>query len=109
MLGRSLVHERAWRERESESLPNADTRVAVPAGERQYHIGLGPGELADYILLPGDQDRVEKIASHFDSVERTHRHREVPSATGLYRGLRRACVSTGIDTDNVEIVIAEIL
>jgi uridine phosphorylase len=109
MLGRSLVHDRAWREQESESLPIADTRVAVPAGERQYHIGLGPGELADYILLPGDQDRVEKIASRFDSIERTHRHREFASATGEYKGLRVSAVSTGIGTDNVEIVLAEIL
>ncbi len=90
-------------------MPNADKRVAVPAGERQYHIGLGPGELADYILLPGDQDRVERVASRFDSVERTHRHREFASATGTYKGLRVSCVSTGIGTDNVEIVIAEIL
>jgi uridine phosphorylase len=90
-------------------LPIADARVAVPAGERQYHIGLGPGELADYILLPGDQDRVERVASRFDSVERTHRHREFASATGLYRGLRVSCLSTGIGTDNVEIVIAEVL
>jgi uridine phosphorylase len=81
----------------------------VPTGERQYHIGLGPDELADYILLPGDQDRVERVASRFDSVERTHRHREFASATGLYRGQRVSCVSTGIGTDNVEIVIAEIL
>ncbi|HYO42526.1 MAG TPA: nucleoside phosphorylase [Candidatus Limnocylindrales bacterium] len=85
------------------------THVAVPSGERQYHIGLGPGELADYILLPGDQDRVARVASRFDSVERTHRHREFASATGLYRGQRVSCVSTGIGTDNVEIVIAEIL
>ena len=90
-------------------MPNADVGVAVPAVERQYHIGLGPGELADYILLPGDQDRVEKVASRFDSVERTHRHREFASATGTYKGLRVSCVSTGIGTDNVEIVIAEIL
>ena len=90
-------------------MPNGDTRVAVPTGERQYHIGLGPDELADYILLPGDQDRVERVASRFDSVERTHRHREFASATGLYRGQRVSCVSTGIGTDNVEIVIAEIL
>ena len=90
-------------------MPNGDTRVAVPSGERQYHIGLGPGELADYILLPGDQDRVERVASRFDSVERTHRHREFASATGLYRGQRVSCVSTGIGTDNVEIVISEIL
>jgi uridine phosphorylase len=90
-------------------LPNEDTRVAVPSGERQYHIGLGPGELADYILLPGDQDRVAKVAERFDSVERTHRHREFASATGIYKGQRVSCVSTGIGTDNVEIVIAEIL
>lgn len=96
-------------EQGSEHLPNADIRVAVPSGERQYHIGLGPGELADYILLPGDQDRVERVASRFDSVERTHRHREFASATGLYKGLRVSCVSTGIGTDNVEIVISEIL
>ena len=90
-------------------MPNADSRVAVPTGERQYHIGLGPGELADYILLPGDQDRVERIAAHFDTIERTHRHREFASATGEYRGLRVTALSTGIGTDNVEIVLAEVL
>jgi uridine phosphorylase len=98
-------------------LPNADTRVenatdrriAIPTGERQYHIGLGPGELAEYILLPGDPDRTDRIASRFDSVELTHRHREFASATGTYRGQRVSVVATGIGTDNVEIVIAEIL
>jgi uridine phosphorylase len=90
-------------------LPNADTRVAIPVGEQQYHIGLGPGELADYILLPGDPDRVDRVAAHFDSVERRQRNREFASATGLYKGLRVSCVSTGIGTDNVEIVVSEIL
>jgi len=90
-------------------LPNADHRVALPVGERQYHIGLGPGELADYILLPGDQDRVPRVAARFDSIEREHRHREFASVTGTYRGQRVSVVSTGIGTDNVEIVVAEIL
>jgi len=90
-------------------LPDADVRVAVPTGERQYHIGVGPGDLADYILLPGDQDRVELVASHFDTVELRHRHREFATATGSYRGLRVSCVSTGIGADNVEIVLSEIL
>ena len=98
-------------------MPNADTRVenatdrriAIPTGERQYHIGLGPGELAEYILLPGDPDRTDRIAARFDSVELTHRHREFASATGTYRGQRVSVVATGIGTDNVEIVIAEIL
>ena len=90
-------------------MPDADVRVAIPTGERQYHIGLGPGDLADYILLPGDQDRVDIVASHFDTVELRHRHREFATATGTYRGMRVSCVSTGIGTDNVEIVISEIL
>ncbi len=98
-------------------MPNADHRVenpldrriAIPAGERQYHIGLGPGELAEYILLPGDPDRTSRIASRFESIELEHRHREFASATGRFRGQRVSVVSTGIGTDNVEIVVAEIL
>jgi uridine phosphorylase len=90
-------------------LPNADHRVALPAGERQYHIGLGPGELAEYILLPGDPDRTDKIAQRLDHVDREHRHREFASASGTYRGLPVSIVSTGIGTDNVEIAVAEIL
>lgn len=98
-------------------MPNADPRVehlpdrriAVPTGERQYHIGLGPGELAEYILLPGDPDRTARIASRFESIEREHRHREFASVTGRYRGERVSVVSTGIGTDNVEIAVAEIL
>jgi len=97
-------------------LPNADNRVmhpdrriAIRAGERQYHIELGPGELAEYILLPGDPDRSARIASRFDSIELERRNREFASVTGTYRGQRVSVVSTGIGTDNVEIVMAEIL
>jgi uridine phosphorylase len=98
-------------------LPNAenrvenpvDRRIAIPSGERQYHIGLGPGELAEYILLPGDPDRTTRIATRFESIELEHRHREFATVTGRYRGRRVSVVSTGIGTDNVEIVIAEIL
>jgi uridine phosphorylase len=98
-------------------LPNADNRVespsdrriAIPAGERQYHIGLGPGELAEYILLPGDPDRTSRIASRLESIELEQRHREFATVTGRFRGQRVSVVSTGIGTDNVEIVVAEIL
>jgi len=97
-------------------LPNADNRVmhpdrriAIRAGERQYHIELGPGELAEYILLPGDPDRTTQIAARFESIELERRNREFASVTGLYRGQRVSVVSTGIGTDNVEIVVAEIL
>ena len=90
-------------------MPNADTRVALPTGERQYHIALGPGELAEYILLPGDPDRTSRIAARLDDVELERRHREFASVTGTYRGTRVSVVSTGIGTDNVEITVAEIL
>jgi uridine phosphorylase len=90
-------------------LPNADHRVALPETERQYHIGLGPGELAEYLLLPGDPDRTERIAQRLDSVEVRRRNREFASVTGDYRGRRMSVVSTGIGTDNVEIVVAEVL
>ncbi|MFL5778151.1 MAG: nucleoside phosphorylase [Chloroflexota bacterium] len=90
-------------------MPNADPRVALPLGQRQYHIGLGPGEVAEYVLLPGDPDRTARIASRLDSIELEHRHREFASVTGTYRGQRLSVVSTGIGTDNVEIVVAEIL
>ena len=90
-------------------MPNADPRVALPTGERQYHIGLGPGELADFILLPGDPDRTGRIATRLDSIEREHRHREFASVTGTYQGLRVSILSTGIGTDNVEIAVAETL
>jgi uridine phosphorylase len=98
-------------------LPNADPRVdslrdrriAIPTGERQYHIGLGPGELAEYILLPGDPDRSARVGSRFDSIELEHRHREFATVTGTFRGQRVSVVSTGIGTDNVEIAVAEIL
>ncbi|HEX2625543.1 MAG TPA: nucleoside phosphorylase, partial [Candidatus Limnocylindrales bacterium] len=67
------------------------------------------GELAEYILLPGDPDRTARIARLLDDVELERRHREFASVTGTYRGQRVSIVSTGIGTDNVEIAMAEIL
>ena len=90
-------------------MPNADPRVALPTGERQYHIDLGPGELAEYLLLPGDPDRTSRIGQLLDDVELERRHREFATVTGTYRGLRVSIVSSGIGTDNVEIAMAEIL
>ena len=88
---------------------NEDRRAGWSESDRQYHIDLGPGELAEYILLPGDQDRAIKVAERFESVEFQRRHREFASATGIYKGRRVSVVSTGIGTDNIEIVLAEVL
>lgn len=90
-------------------MPDADPRVSLPDTDRQYHIDLAPGELADYILLPGDPDRTDRIAAMLDDIELQRRHREFNSVTGTHRGLRVSVVATGIGADNIEIVIAEIL
>ncbi len=90
-------------------MPHADPLVTLPDTDRQYHIDLAPGEVADLILLPGDPDRTDRIASMLENVEVQRRHREFNSVTGTHRGLRISVVATGIGTDNVEIVIAEIL
>lgn len=88
---------------------NAVPRVSEDDGGRQYHIDLAPGEIADYILLPGDPDRTDRIAEMLDEVEVHRRHREFNSVTGTHRGQRLSVVATGIGADNVEIVMAEIL
>ncbi len=90
-------------------MADPDRRTSLPEGERQYHIDLGPGELAEHILLPGDPDRADRIAGMLDAVELRRQHREFHSVTGTYRGRRVSVVATGIGTDNVEIVLAEIL
>ena len=86
------------------------TQADAPrSGERQYHIALERGELAEYIVLVGDPGRVAKVASRWDSVELERSNREITTATGSYGGMRISCMSTGMGTDNVEIVMAEVM
>jgi uridine phosphorylase len=82
---------------------------APKTGARQYHIGLERGELSEYVLLVGDPGRVAKVASRWESVELERSNREITTATGTYRGMRVSCMSTGMGTDNVEIVLAEVM
>jgi uridine phosphorylase len=86
------------------------TQADAPrTGERQYHIGLERGELAEYVLLVGDPGRVPKVASRWDSIELERSNREIITATGTHQGMRISCMSTGMGTDNVEIALAEIM
>lgn len=75
---------------------------------RQYHIGLGKGELADTILLAGDPARAVKAARRFDSIELKRTNREFVTVTGRWKGLRLSVMSTGIGPDNTEIAVIEI-
>ena len=65
---------------------NAIPKVSPGEVDRQYHIDLAPGEIADYILLPGDPNRTDHIAGLLEEVEVHRRHREFNSVTGTHRG-----------------------
>lgn len=73
-----------------------------------YHLGLDPHQISDKIILVGDQDRVALISALFDSIEHASQHREFVCHTGNYQGKRISVVSTGIGTDNVDIVVNEL-
>jgi uridine phosphorylase len=78
-------------------------------GARQYHIALERGELAEYVLLVGDPGRVAKVTRSFDTIELERSNREITTATGTYRGMPVSAMSTGMGSDNVEIVLAEVM
>ncbi len=73
-----------------------------------YHLNLKPGQIATTIITVGDPDRVADVSKHFDSIEYTVHKREFKTQTGSYKGKRLTVISTGIGTDNVDIVINEL-
>jgi len=73
-----------------------------------YHLHLLPGELAKTIITVGDQDRVEAVSKHFDSIEVKKQKREFTTHTGYIGNKRFSVISTGIGTDNIDIVFNEI-
>ena len=73
-----------------------------------FHLHLKPEELADRVILVGDPGRVESVTSFFDSIEFSKSSREFFSATGMYKGKRITVLSTGIGTDNIDIVMNEL-
>ncbi|MDT0647648.1 nucleoside phosphorylase [Zunongwangia sp. F260] len=73
-----------------------------------YHLNLLPEHLADTIIVVGDPDRVDKVAAHFDNIEYKVRKREFHTQTGTYKGKRLSVISTGIGTDNIDIVFNEL-
>ena len=73
-----------------------------------YHIALRPEHLGDIVLVVGDQGRVELISRHFSKVEHKVQNREFVAHTGQYNGERITALSTGIGTDNIDIVVNEL-
>ena len=73
-----------------------------------YHLNLRPENIASDIIFVGDQDRVDKISQHFDSIEFTTQKREFKTTTGIYKKKRFSVISTGIGPDNIDIVLNEL-
>ena len=73
-----------------------------------YHLGLRPNDIAQTILTVGDPDRVDQVARHLDSVRVTQQIREFKTITGTKNGKEISIISTGIGTDNIDIVFNEL-
>ena len=73
-----------------------------------YHLHLLPEDIADDIILVGDQGRVKIVAANFDTIELEKQNREFFTITGTYKSKRLTVISTGIGTDNIDIVINEL-
>ena len=84
----------------SELILNADGSI--------YHLNLKPGDIATTIITVGDPDRVEAVTKHFDTIEISIHKREFKTQTGTYKGKRLTVISTGIGTDNIDIVFNEL-
>ena len=86
--------------RASELILNADQSI--------YHLNLLPEDLAPTVIVVGDQNRVPRVSKHFDKIDVKKSKREFFTHTGWLKGKRISVVSTGIGTDNIDIVLNEL-
>jgi uridine phosphorylase len=84
------------------------SELVLNSKRQVYHLGLSPENIADKIIVVGDQDRVSLISAFFETIEHQSSHREFVCHTGVYKGKRISALSTGIGTDNIDIVVNEL-
>jgi uridine phosphorylase len=85
-----------------------DSELILNADGSVYHLHLQPEQIATSIIFVGDPDRVGEVSKHFSKVDTKVQHREFVTHTGEFNGRRISVVSTGIGTDNVDIVLNEL-
>ncbi|MFC6835592.1 nucleoside phosphorylase [Halomarina ordinaria] len=78
------------------------------ADDVQYHIEVGPGDVAGTVLLPGDTERVDRIVADWDASEEVASHREYRTVTGEYEGTPVSVTSTGIGSPSAAIAVEEL-
>ncbi|NGM64271.1 nucleoside phosphorylase [Sphingobacterium sp. SGR-19] len=86
----------------------ADSELILNADGSIYHLNLLPKDLASTIVLVGDPDRVGEVSRYFDRIDLKKGKREFITHTGVLRNKRISVISTGIGTDNIDIVFNEI-
>lgn len=77
-------------------------------GGYQYHVGLRPGDVGEYVILPGDPHRVPKIAAYFDNPEKVADSREYVTYSGYLDGVKVSCTSTGVGGPSASIALEEV-
>ncbi|HWY09711.1 MAG TPA: nucleoside phosphorylase [Bacteroidia bacterium] len=85
-----------------------ETELILTEDKRVYHINLKAEDVADDVILVGDQGRVSKISSFFSKIDFKTEHREFVTHSGWFNGKRITVLSTGIGTDNIDIVMNEL-
>ena len=83
-------------------------KSSVTLGRPQYHIQVSPGEVGKYVLLPGDPDRVLRIAKYLDDAHEIAFHREHRTWTGIYKGVTISATSTGMGCPSTAIAVEEL-
>ncbi len=85
-----------------------DSELVLNPDGSVYHLALRPEEIGDIIITAGDPDRVATISKHFDRITVQRQKREFVTHTGELNGHRISAISTGIGTDNIDIVLNEL-
>lgn len=75
----------------------------------QYHIGLKPGDVGQYVILPGDPGRCKEIAKYFDDAKFIGSNREYTTYTGTLDGVKVSTTSTGIGGPSASIALEELV
>ena len=85
-----------------------DTELILTPENKVYHLNISKNEIADTIIIVGDSARVKQVSKHFSKVDFIIENREFVTNTGMYNGKRISVLSTGIGTDNNDIVLNEL-
>jgi uridine phosphorylase len=85
-----------------------ETELILTNDARVYHLNVRGEHIADNVIVVGDQNRVKQLSDRFSSIEFKTEHREFITHTGTFNGKRVTVLSTGIGTDNIDIVLNEL-